>query len=85
MDRKTIENSIISIISHVIQLDPTHIKLEKVLYASDGLNMDDLDRIEMTMDLEDKFEFFIDDRITENWVTVKDVVDFVEHKLKNAL
>ena len=46
-----------------------------------GVTADDLDVVELTMELEDKFQITIPDEDVEKWKTVGDVIDSVEQRL----
>ena len=44
----------------------------------DDLGIDSLDAVELVMELEDTFSVKIEDSEAQNFVTVKDIVDFIE-------
>lgn len=44
------------------------------------LGMDSLDRLEMTIFLEDAFGYELPDAETEKWMTVKDAIDWIAGK-----
>ena len=44
----------------------------------DDLGIDSLDAVELVMELEDTFNVKIEDSEAQNFVTVKDIVDFIE-------
>ena len=48
----------------------------------DELGLDSLDIVEMLMALEEEFEISIDDSVTEKFVKVSDVIDYVEKAKK---
>lgn len=45
----------------------------------DDLGADSLDTIELAMAFEEEFQIDIDDRDAENFHTVEDAIDFIEH------
>jgi acyl carrier protein len=55
------------------------ILLNQVL-ATD-LEIDEIDAVEMLMELEDTFNIEIEDEDAEKWVTVADVVSYLERRM----
>jgi len=47
---------------------------------NEDLGFDELDFVELVMALEEKFNIFIPDEDAEKWVTVKDIIDYLESK-----
>ena len=54
---------------------------EEIGFVED-LDMDSLDFVEMVMGVEEVFGFDVPDEVAEKWVTVGNVVDYVEKTLK---
>jgi len=51
-----------------------------------GLNLDSLEKLSLAMDLEEEFDIDIDDDTVEGFITVANVIDYVEQSIKdNAL
>jgi acyl carrier protein len=49
----------------------------------DDLGADSLDLVELVMALEEEFEFEMTDEEAEKLVTVQDIVDFVDNRVKS--
>lgn len=47
---------------------------------TDDLGADSLDLVELVMELEEHFEIEISDEDSQNFLTVKDVADYIEKK-----
>lgn len=58
-------------------LEPSEITLETNF--KDDLNADSLDIVELIMELEEEFDIKVDEQLTEGFLTVKDVVDYIEN------
>jgi acyl carrier protein len=70
------EQRVIALIAEQLSVD-----YEKVKHLSkfeDDLGCDSLDLVELVMCFEEEFDCDIDDVIAEQWMTVKDVFDYVE-------
>lgn len=61
-------------------IDETKIILDANL--KQDLEIDSLGRVEMTLALEDAFNFYLQDEELEDIKTVEDIVDLIESKLK---
>ena len=48
-----------------------------------GLNLDSLEKLSFAMDLEDEFYIDIDDDTVEGFITVANVIDYVEQSIKD--
>lgn len=64
-------------LSDLLELNEDLITLDSRLL--DDLGMDELDRVDIAMDIEDEFEVEVDDEALEKFVTVEDVVNFIEN------
>ncbi|SER91728.1 acyl carrier protein [Lachnobacterium bovis] len=64
------------VIVETVNLNPEEIKLESNL--KENLNLDSLDAVELNMALEEAFEITIDDEELMKFVTVKDIVDYID-------
>lgn len=73
-----IENQVIKCIADQSGHDPEQLKPSDTLYS---LDLDQIDRIELVMMIEDEFNIVIDDRDAEKWKSVQSVIDYME-KLK---
>ncbi len=66
-----------------VVVDKLGVKAEEVKPESNFVNdlgADSLDRVELVMALEDEFDLEIQDSESEKFLTVKDVVEFIESK-----
>jgi acyl carrier protein len=57
-------------------------KIVPAAALKEDLEIDSLGRVEMTLALEDAFNFYLQDEELENIKTVGDIVDLVESKVK---
>ena len=64
------------IIIEQIKIDPDEITLDSNL--SKDLEADSLDQVEVLMALEDEFDIEIPDEDAEKFVTVRDIVEYLE-------
>ncbi|WP_273128418.1 acyl carrier protein [Bacillus weihaiensis] len=67
-----------------IIVDKLNVKKESISQDSkfkDDLGADSLDVVELIMELEDEFEIEIADEDAESFVTVRDVVTYIQMKL----
>ena len=48
-----------------------------------GLNLDSLEKLSLAMDLEEEFDIDIDDDTAEGFITVANVIDYVEQSIKD--
>ncbi len=48
-----------------------------------GLNLDSLEKLSLAMDLEEEFDIDIDDDTVEGFITVANVIDYVEQSIKD--
>ncbi|MBQ1802425.1 acyl carrier protein [Lachnobacterium bovis] len=64
------------VIVETVNLNPEEIKLESNL--KENLNLDSLDAVELNMALEEAFDITIDDEELMKFITVKDIVDYID-------
>lgn len=62
-----------------IKVDPNEITLDTKL--SKDLEADSLDQVEILMALEDEYNIEIPDEVAERFVTVRDIVDYLENHI----
>ena len=62
-----------------IKVDPNEITLDTKL--SKDLEADSLDQVEILMALEDEYDIEIPDEVAEKFVTVRDIVDYLENHI----
>lgn len=67
------------IIMETINCDEEAITLEASL--KDDLEMDSLDAMELSMALEEAYDLTIDEEELQGFVTVKNIVDYIDSKL----
>ncbi len=48
-----------------------------------GFNLDSLEKLSLAMDLEEEFDIDIDDDTVEGFITVANVIDYVEQSIKD--
>lgn len=65
-----------AIISEQLEVDEDDITRDSLL---EDLGADDLDLVDIVMGLEDEFRIEVPDEAIENFVSVGDIVDFVEN------
>ena len=75
-----VQKRVKSVISQQLGVSEAEIKDES--HFINDLGADSLDTVELIMALEDEFEIQIPDESAEKITTVKDVVSFIEDKLK---
>lgn len=68
------------IIMDTINCDEEKITIEANLY--DDLGIDSLDAMELSMALEEAYELTIEEDELKNFVTVKNIVDYIDSKTK---
>ena len=59
------------------EIDEDEVTLETNL---EDLNFDSLDMIEIAMDIEDEFNVEVPDEVLEKFVTIGDIVEFLENR-----
>lgn len=59
------------------EIDEDEVTPETVL---EDLNFDSLDMIEIAMDIEDEFNVEVPDEVLEKFVTIGDIVEFLENR-----
>lgn len=59
------------------EIDEDEVTLETVL---EDLNFDSLDMIEIAMDIEDEFNVEVPDEALEKFITIGDIVEFLENR-----
>ena len=64
------------VIADTVNIDEADIKLESTL--KEDLGIDSLDAVEISIALEDAFELSIPQEELAGFVTVKDIVDYIE-------
>ena len=62
-----------------IKVDPNEITLDTKL--SKDLEADSLDQVEILMALEDEYDIEIPDEVAEKFVTVRDIVNYLENHI----
>ncbi|WP_238393401.1 acyl carrier protein [Myxacorys almedinensis] len=68
------------IVIEQLQVDKNRVDLDSSL--ANDLGMDELDRVELLMALEEEFDIEIPDDVAEDgWDTVKDLVNLVQERL----
>jgi len=60
-------------------VDPNEITLDTKL--SKDLEADSLDQVEILMALEDEYNIEIPDEVAERFITVRDIVDYLENHI----
>lgn len=68
------------VIMEQLSIDEEEIKLDSSL--TDDLGVDSLEIFEIVMSLEEEFDIEIKTEDTENIKTVKDIVNYIEERLK---
>lgn len=76
-----IQVRVIEILADLISADKDEVRLESRLY--DDLGVDSMYSIELTMDLEEQYNIFIEDTVIGSWVTVQDIANTI-NKLTNS-
>lgn len=80
MNRNIIKKDIIQAINEQLA---TNINSENVeIMSLDELGLDSLDRLRIIMTLEEVFNIQIKDQEAGKWVTVKDIIDYIEYTVK---
>jgi len=67
-----------SLMVEALNVSEDEVTLESSL--KDDLGIDSLDAVELIMELEDKFDLKIEESQAQNFVSVKNIVDFIESK-----
>lgn len=57
-------------------------ELKRSLRLKEDLRTDELDRVELTMELEDTFHLSIPDQIADRWKTIGDLTDYIRSNYK---
>lgn len=73
----TARDKVISIIAHGLQVKEEDVTDDKSL---EDLGADELDKIEFIMALEEEFKIEISEEDSDKFVTIKDVVIYIEAK-----
>jgi len=79
MDKKTIEDKIKEIISERLGTNKENVKPESKL--SDDLGMDSFALVELSFEIEDKFDVKIENSGFNATTQLKDVIDYIYNKL----
>ena len=77
-----VKKQIADIVSEQLGLHAHQIKEEIILI--DDLGADSLDIVELTMALEEKFDIEIEDYDSEKFITVKNIVTYMEGRLNGV-
>lgn len=77
-----IETRVIKVVAEHMDIDLSEIKLDASF--TDDLGADSLDLVEIVMALEEEFDIEIPDENAENITTVKDAIEFITKKTKEA-
>lgn len=64
------------IIAEIMSCDPSTITLDASL--KDEIGLDSLDAMEVSLQLEDEYDLKIEEDALKNFVTVRDIVDYLE-------
>jgi len=75
-DRQEIEVKVRKILADQLDIDVGEIKDESDIKLD--LHADSLGIVELIMEVEDKLEIEIPDPVAENFVTFKDIIDYIE-------
>jgi len=67
-----------SVMAEALNVNEEEINLDSNL--KEDLGIDSLDAVELIMELEDTFDLKIDESEANNFVTVKNIVDFIQSK-----
>jgi len=67
-----------SVMAEALNVNEEEITLESNL--KEDLGIDSLDAVELIMELEDTFDLKIDESEANSFVTVKNIVDFIQSK-----
>lgn len=76
-----IEKEVIKVISESLNLDIQKITRES---SFNDFDLDSLSRMEILIDLEDKFDIKIPDGEAEKFQSVKDVIEYIEKKSSSS-
>lgn len=81
-DRAEVSENIIDIVAG--EMGRNNGDITEDMKLEDDLTIDSLDMVEIVMEIEDDYPELggIDDRVAAQWVTVKDIVDYVHGKLE---
>lgn len=82
MTREEVKQKVIEVISEQVAYDQDDPITEDM--TLDDLTMDSLDKVEVLMSFEEKYDVNITDEDAEKCVTVKDVVDLMDRVLNPA-
>lgn len=82
MTREEVKQKVIEVISEQVAYDQDDPITEDM--TLEDLTMDSLDKVEVLMSLEEKYDVNITDEDAEKCVTVKDVVDLMDRVLNPA-
>ena len=66
-----------AIICEGFDIDEGEVELETHL---EDLNFDSLDMVEIVMDIEDEFNVEVPDEVLEKFITIGDIVEFLENR-----
>ena len=78
MERKTVKSYIIDLINEYGMITDAH---EDIVLLEDG-SLDSLDIIEISMDIDVRYNISIPDSVIEEWKTARDIIDYVIGKEK---
>lgn len=70
----SIEDRVVQVIKKQLGTDE---EISPLDFINDDLSADSLDRIEITMALEEEFEIEIPDSLIDDWVNVQNIIDDV--------
>lgn len=80
MTRNQIQATVIEVICRQFGWEPDDVRPEMSL--AEDFKADSLDAVEIMMDLEDDFGLAIPDAAAERVHTVKDIVDYIEQRIR---
>lgn len=70
------KEKVINLIMRLSEKNKEEIREEDDLY--NDLGFDSLDTVELMMDIEKELDIYIDEKYTDKWMTVKDVLDTID-------
>jgi acyl carrier protein len=79
MDKKGIEDRIKQVVAEQFGVENAAVKNESKIVEE--LGADSLDKIELLMAVEDEFEIEIPDEQAVKWITVQDVIDYINTEM----
>jgi acyl carrier protein len=78
MTNSSVQERVISIIAEQLSLNAADIQSSRTLV--EDLEMDELDKIELILEIEEQFGIEISEEDSEKFITVQDIVSFLSHQ-----